>query len=538
MNRIRAVIYARYSSDNQREESITAQLRAAHDYIDKKGYLLVGEYKDEELTGRNDRREDFQRLIGDAKRGLFDVIVVHKFNRFARNRYDSAIYKRQLKKFGVTTESVTQPLDNSPEAVLLEALLEGMDEYYSLDLAREVMKGMRENAEKGIHTGGRPPYGFRLNPETMQLEVDPEKARAVQIYFESIKNDVPLSKIAETLNSLGYRTQEGRKFTKNSFFGWARNRKYVGDYVWNVASSKDVDGHRNSSKRKPLDEQIIKKGILPRIIDPELFEEVNKKMDERKRKPGMMKAKINYLLVGKVFCGKCGSPYNGNSYRNSKSKDRTLLAYYKCSGKCGNTSVRKDDLENLTIKYLLEQCFSPDNMYDIALRVQDLYQQHRKNSLEDVEPIQQELRELETTIENLMLALGKGIRGLEERIVELQNRQDLLRHELNRIEIIRRTHEISLEKILSLLEEKKHLLFSSDEEEKKQVLQEYVDRIVIKPSKDINSFDTEITYRVFNGGGEGTCTPVSKSNHKSVYACSLHFIFRPLGLLKAGFRTG
>lgn len=217
------------------------------------------EYKDEEITGRNDRREDFQRLIGDAKQGLFDVIVVHKFNRFARNRYDSAIYKHQLKKFGVKIESVTQPLDNSPEAVLLKALLEGMDEYYSLDLAREVMKGMRENAEKGLHTGGWPPYGFRVNPQTKMLEVDSEKARAVQIFFESVKNDIPLVKIAETLNNLDYRTQEGRKFTKNSFFGWARNRKYseITSGMW--LAQETLMGIETAARRNQLMNRSLKR---------------------------------------------------------------------------------------------------------------------------------------------------------------------------------------------------------------------------------------------------------------------------------------
>lgn len=358
------------------------------------------------------------------------------------------------------------------------------------------------------------------------LEIDHEKARVVQIFFESVRNNVSLSIIAENLNNLGYRTWEGRKFCKNSFFGWAKNRKYIGDYVWNAASSKDIDGRRNGSTKKPLDEQIIKKGILPRIIDQELFEEVNSKMAERKHKPGTMKAKINYLLVSKVFCGQCVSLYNGNSYRNLKSKDKTLLAYYKCPGKCGNTSVRKDDLENLAITHLIDQCFSTDGMREIAERVQALYKDYRENTLEDVEPIQREIKELDSTIENWMIALGKGIRGLEERIVETQNRQEFLKQELERIEIIQRTHEISSETIFSLLEEKKHLLFSSSDEDKKQVLQEYVDRIVINPSKDINNFDVEITYRVFNGGGEGICTPVSKSSHKSVYACILQFKFR------------
>lgn len=524
--RIRAALYARYSSDNQREESTIAQLRAGREHAKKKGYLIVAEYKDEEITGRYDRRDDFQKMIRDAKHGLFDVIIIHKFNRFARNRYDSAIYKRMLKKAGVRVESVLQPLDDSPESILLEALLEGMDEYYSLDLAREVMKGMFENAEQGIHTGGRPPYGLKVNPDTHKYEIDETRYKAVQIYFEGRKDGISRKNIAEKLNTLGYRTQTGKKFTRDSFYGWDTNRKYNGDYVFNVASSKDVDGRRNTSKKKPIEEQVIKEGIIPKVLDSKLFGEVNELIKKNKYKPGRMKAKVNYLLTGKVFCGKCGASYNGNSYRNSKSKENTLLCYYKCSGKCKNPSMRKDDLEHIIINQLSVHCFSKEAMDNIVIRVKELYQERRKETQDDIGPIKKEIKELESTIENWMQALGKGIRGLEERIVEAQNKIDLFHEELDHINMLQKETEINDKMIYDLLKEKKDALYSDDENEKKSILQEYVDKVIVNPSDNINTFDLEITYRVFNGGGEGTCTPVSKNDHKSVYACILYFKFR------------
>jgi site-specific DNA recombinase len=501
---IRCVRYARYSSDNQREESITAQLRAEDAYIARKGYLCVGTYIDEEKTGTNDRREGFQRMIADAKMGLFDVVIIHKINRFARNRYDSAIYKRELKRNGVRVESVTENLDDSPESIILESMLEGMAEYYSLDLAREVRKGMYENAQQGIHIGGRPPYGLKVNPETRKYEIDDKTARVVRIYFEGIVNGLSLERIAETVNSLGYRTQTGKKFTKNSFDGWAYNRKYMGDYTWDVLSAKDADGRRNNHKKKPAEEQIVKKGTIPAIIERELWEKVNQMMIVRKHKPGKMKAKVNYLLSGKVVCGNCGATYTGNSYRNSKSSEKTLLCYYKCSAKCGNTSVRKENIENIAIEQLLNECFSDSAMGPIIDRVEELYQKQRKNSQDDIQPIKKELDELELTINNWMNALGKGIKGLEEKIVEAQNRQEALQYELERAEMMQKQAFVDRGLIMSILNEKKHSLLSANEDERKQVLQEYVDRIVIQPSRDINQFDTEITYRVFSGGGDLT----------------------------------
>lgn len=500
----RAVAYPRYSSDNQREESITAQMRAIEEYCRQKGYVLVGSYPDEERTATTDRRPNFQQMIKDSSKRLFDVVVVHKLDRFARNRYDSAHYKRILKKNGVRVESVLEHLDNSPESVVLESVLEGMAEYYSLNLAREVRKGMRENAEQGIHTGGLPPYGLMVHPETRRLIIDPKRYKAVQIYFDGIDNDLPNEVIADTLNDLGYRTLKGRKFTAHSFATWAENRKYRGDYVFDVSAPKDEEGKRNTNKKKPIDQQIIIPGVIPAIIKADQWDRVYAKKQMRKRKPGRMKAKMVYLLTGKVYCGNCGALYAGNSYTNPKSSDKTVLTYYKCQGKCGNTSVRKDDLENIVIQQLINECFSEEGFKEIVSRVQELYQQEKKQSENDIEPIKRELAELEAKLKNWIEALGSGIKSVIENIKEAEQRKETLEYELQRAEIMKQTQVLDESLIISILESKKNSLLSGDEDEKKQVLQEYVDRVVIQPSKDINRFDVEITYRVFNNGGELT----------------------------------
>jgi len=501
---IRAVAYPRYSSDNQREESITAQMRAIEEYCRNKGYILVNAYPDEEKTATTDRRPNFQRMIADAQKRLFDVVVVHKLDRFARNRYDSAHYKRILKKCGVRVESVLEQLDGSPEAVILESMLEGMAEYYSLNLAREVRKGMRETAEQGKHTGGRPPYGLKVNPKTRRYEIDESRAGAVRIYFDGIDADKTLDEIAEEINAAGYRTQSGQKFTRNSFHGWGTNIKYRGDYVFDVLASKDEDGKRSSTRKKPVEQQIIIPGIIPAIISREQFERVSKKLEMRRAKPGRMKAKINYLLTGKVYCGQCGALYAGNSYTNPKSSQRTVLTYYKCQGKCGNTSVRKGDLENIVIEKLAQTCFSDAGVKEIVARVQQLYQEEKRQASSEIEPLKAEIKELTTKINNWIEALGKGVRGLEERIVEAQNQLEAREYALQRAEVMRKVNQLDELKIIELLNAKKDSLLSADDDEKKAVLQEYVGRVVIQPSKDINHFDVEITYRVFNGGGELT----------------------------------
>ncbi|MBW7475912.1 recombinase family protein [Paenibacillus oenotherae] len=500
---IRAAAYPRYSSDNQREESITAQMRAIEAYCQQKGYVIVDIYPDEELTGTVDRRPEFQRMIDDSYKRLFDVVVVHKLDRFARNRYDSAHYKRILKKNGIKVESVLEQLDGSPESVILESVLEGMAEYYSLNLAREVMKGMFVNAELGIHTGGRPAYGLRVNPETRKYEIDERTYRAVQIYFDGIDNDVPNPAIAARLNEEGFRTQTGEEFTANSFYGWATNRKYKGDYVYNASSAKDEEGKRNTNKKKPESEQTIIPGIIPAIISAEQWDRVNEKFKSRKRTPGRMKAKVVYLLSGKVYCGNCGALYSGNSYKNSKSSENTLLTYYKCQAKCGNTSVRKEDLEQLVMEKLVYNCFTNEGMLDIAKRVQELYLREKKQSMSDVEPIKRELSELNVQIKNWTTAIGAGVMSVIDNIKQAEQRKEALLFALQRAELMDKAKTVDEELVYKVLENKKNSLNSSDENDKKEVLQEYVDRIVIQSSTDINHYDAEITYRVFNGGGEG-----------------------------------
>lgn len=520
---IRAVAYPRYSSDNQREESITAQMRAIEAYCQQKGYVLVKIYPEEEKTATTDRRPNFQRMIADSHKKLFDVVVVHKLDRFARNRYDSAHYKRILKKNGVRVESVLEQLDNSPESVVLESVLEGMAEYYSLNLAREVRKGMRENAVQGIHTGGKPPYGLMVHLETRKLIIDPKRYKAVQIYFNGIDNDLTNEQIANQLNGLGYRTLKGRKFTANSFATWAENRKYRGDYVFDVSAPKDEEGKRNTNNKKPLEQQTIIENDIPAIISREQWDRVNAKKQLRKRKPGRMKAKMNYLLTGKVYCGCCGALYAGNSYTNPKSSEKTVLAYYKCQSKCGNTSVRKEDIESMVIQQLLNECFSEEGFQEIISRVQDLYQKEKKQTESDIEPIKRELVELEGKLRNWIEALGSGIKSVIENIKGAELRREALEYELQRAEIMQKTNILDESLIRAILESKKNSLLSDDEDEKKRVLQEYVDRVVVQPSKDINRFDVEITYRVFNNGGEGSRTPVRRQRHIGFYGCSDSF---------------
>ena len=179
---MKAVIYARYSSDNQREESIEGQLRECMAYCKKNDITVLRTYIDRAMSAKTDHRPDFQRMIKDSAKGLFDVIIVWKLDRFARNRYDSAHYKAQLRKYGVKVLSATENISDGPEGIILESMLEGMAEYYSAELSEKVIRGHTENALKSKYNGGTPTFGYVIDKD-MQYQIDPRTAPAVLEMF-------------------------------------------------------------------------------------------------------------------------------------------------------------------------------------------------------------------------------------------------------------------------------------------------------------------------------------------------------------------
>lgn len=309
---VRAVIYARFSSEGQREESIDAQLRACKYYAHKENFAIVKTYIDRAKTGKRvNGREDFLKMIEDSKNSLFDVVLVHKLNRFGRDSLDTLQYKRILESNRVSLVSVTEKLDDTPEGKLMLMVITGMNEFYSANLANEVMKGLKENAYSGKHTGGIPPLGYVVNKETRLLEIEEYEAQAVRLIFERFVNNYSYGDIMSELNIKGFKTKRGKGFGKNSIYEILRNEKYTGTYVYNRCISPDSDGKFNRHKRKD-DEQIIRaEGVVPVIIERELFDRAQKKLAERQLTKGRFRAKETYLLSGKIRCGDCGSLYTG-----------------------------------------------------------------------------------------------------------------------------------------------------------------------------------------------------------------------------------
>ena len=320
---LKVALYARFSSDLQRSESIDAQIRSMKKYCEQNHMQIISTYVDEAKSATTDRRPSFQQMIDDSKKNIFEGVVVHKLDRFSRNRYDSAMYKRILRQNGVRVFSVLENLDDSPESIMLESLLEGMNEYYSKNLAREVMKGLKETALQCKHTGGVPPLGYCLD-ENKHLIIDEKEAEAVRIIFDMYSKGYPTGEIIERLNREKYYTKKGNTFGANSLYEILKNEKYTGTYIFNRAASKDMNYKRNNHKSKD-DESIIRvPDGCPRLVDDETFNKVQKRLTENKRLRAIQTTKHRYMLTGFMQCSYCGKTLVGNRRYSGRNKSLYL----------------------------------------------------------------------------------------------------------------------------------------------------------------------------------------------------------------------
>ena len=196
-----AVIYARYSSDNQREESIEGQIRECTAYAEKNGITVVKHYIDRALSAKTDNRPDFQQMIKDSEKRLFDIVLVWKLDRFARNRYDSAHYEYQLERNHVKLVSATEPISDSPAGIMVKSMLTGMAEYYSAELSEKVVRGMTENVLKGKYNGGTIPIGFKVDEEKF-FQIDPLKAPFVVEAFQRYNDGATMKELMNWLNAI------------------------------------------------------------------------------------------------------------------------------------------------------------------------------------------------------------------------------------------------------------------------------------------------------------------------------------------------
>lgn len=360
--------------------------------------------------------------------GLFNTIIVHKLDRFARSKYDSAIYKQKLKAHQVQLISVTEQLDGSPESIILESILEAMAEYYSKNLAREVTKGLRENAKTAIHTGGVPPLGYDLIVK--KLVVNQREAQAVRLIFEMYAQGHSYGDIITLLNQNGYVTRRGNPFAKNSLFEILRNEKYRSVFVYNKSAAKSPSGTYNRHAYKPDDEIIRVQGSCPAIVSDEVFEAVAKRQKENQKKLQNHRGRQKYLLSGLVFCGSCNVPM----YANRRRKD--CQTTFRCSqhGKsnCQCKEINMAVLEEQVLQTLKDNIFSYRRVPDIMQAISKFTGNSRQEQYRKATEIELQLKEVCQTKTNILKAVESGISASHfgARLDELGLQEEQLRAEL------------------------------------------------------------------------------------------------------------
>ena len=487
----KVVLYARFSSDNQRTESIDAQLRAMHAYCKQNQLVIVDTYVDEARSATTDRRPAFQQMISDSAKHTFNIVLVHKLDRFARNRYDSAVYKRELKKNGVQVYSVLENLDNSPESIMMEAVLEGMAEYYSQNLGREVMKGMRENALKCKHTGGRPPLGYDVDPETKKLVINEHEAETVRIIFDLYSKGYGYTDIINRLNDEGRRTKLGALFKKTSLSSILTNPKYRGTYVFNKSSARSVWGTRNTHLYKPTEEIIAIDRGCPQIVDAETYKAVQSKIDQHKSGKGVYHSKYGYLLTGKVRCMHCGRSMTGNAARNAKYDN--IYITYRCTTNakyCDGRDISRDNLERYVIELLEKEIFSVPVIARLKKRIESKRKAKQKGAQERCKELMDALQENEKALANIANAVADGLisDALTEKMSLLEAEKAHILKELSEYDKINELDLLAIDG-KTICSKYRKLKKTPQSPEYIDFLQSFIDKIIV------GRFDIEITLK-------------------------------------------
>lgn len=412
-----AVIYARYSSHSQRDVSIDQQVNACQDFARRSGITVLDIYSDRATTGTNDRRPAFQQMIVDAKDSSWQYVIVYTLDRFSRDRYDSAVYKRQLRNCGVKVLSAMEQITDDPTGVILESLLEGYAEYYSKELARKVRRGHEDNARKCMVNGALP-LGYCKGPDG-RYAIAPQEAQLVREIFHRVADGETLIAIVEDFNRRGVRTKKGAAFNKSSFNQILSNPRYTGLYIY-----QDI--------RIP--------GGIPAIVTQAEFDAVQHRVTQKKnpRRAGGSGAPLSrrqedgyYMLTGKLYCGQCESPLVGVS---GTSHSGQLHRYYRCKGHatgCGLKNLRQDDVEQDITAALKFHCLCPEGI--AALAHISYLNQLSGTAATDIPLLESQLKDTERSLANIMAAIEQGIFTVStrDRLQELEEQKARLTSQLD-----------------------------------------------------------------------------------------------------------
>ncbi len=402
-----AVIYARYSSDSQTEQSIEGQLRVCQEFAQRSDMVIVDTYIDRAMTGTNDNRPAFRKMIKDSSKQGFNFVIVYKLDRFSRNKFEMTMHKHTLKENGVKLVSAMENIPDTPEGIILESLLEGMNQYYSEELSQKVRRGMNETRHKGNFTGGTIIFGYKVINH--KVVIDEPQAEIVRYIYEQYAMGVYVKDIIAELTAKGI-LNRGKPFARNTIYNILKNEKYFGIFRHN--------------------EEVFE-NMYPRIVPQEIYDIVRSKI--HKNQYGKRSTEVVYLLRHKLKCGYCGQPISAEC---GTAKNGEKKRYYKCLGRkrgndCKKSMVRKNILENFVIEHVIESLSSEKIQNQLVkglLKLQD--EQIKENST--LQYLKRELKQVELSIDNIMKAIEQGgtTNTVMKRLRELEDRQTALERNL------------------------------------------------------------------------------------------------------------
>lgn len=425
-----ASCYCRYSSDKQQQQSIEYQLERIEEFCQKHNITLIEKYIDESTTGTNDHRSDFQRMIQDSEQSKWGYLLVYNLSRLARNVEDQMFYQKILKQRGIMIISVEEKFDSSPEGHLFALITAGINEYYSKHLAKRSFAGVIQNAKKGLAIGGKPPLGFDVDGNK-QYVINPVEAEAVRIIFEKTLEGWSHGKIKEYLNKNEYRTKRGRPFTQ-SFNEILRNRKYIGEYVFNVTTKKKSRTKR--SDRPNNEDEIIRiPGGLPRIINQDTFDKVQHLLNKRSNTALLEFNPSKYLLTGILECGVCHSKIYGMTSYSKRLRNPIIRYAHKMynTGKCVTKEIPSTYMDNWIMQIVIPDLIASKNIPTKTRSINLQISEEKMKLKHDIAEIQSQLKDIDEKLESQASSLVKSsfsLFALEE-VASIKDQQGKLKRE-------------------------------------------------------------------------------------------------------------
>ena len=345
-------------------------------------------------------------MIKDSSRKEWNFILVYKLDRFSRNKYESAIHKKTLKDNGVKVLSAMENIPDTPEGIILESLLEGMNVYYSAELSQKVKRGMRETRLKGFYQGGGLPYGYKVVDR--KVVIDETKAETVRFMYDSYSKGVTVKTLIAELTAKGI-LYKGKPFAPNTVYGILGNEKYSGSY------------------RK--DDEIID-NIYPQLIPTDTYQKVREKAE--KNRFGKRSVKTVYLLRHKVKCGYCGRPISAET---GTARNGEVKRYYKCIGRkkdnngCIKTQIPKEFLEEFVSNVIIEKLIDTQNIDTI---IAEIMRRQNLNENGNLKMLSNEKSRIDRALDNLVTAIENGITSntTNKRLHDLEKQQEELERQI------------------------------------------------------------------------------------------------------------